>query len=41
VEIALKQFGDQIEGQQLKFELFPFKPDFKIFLIRPISKDED
>ena len=39
-QIALKQFGDQIEGQQLKFELFPFKPDFKIFFDKAISKDE-
>ena len=39
-QIALKQFGDQIEGQQLKFELFPFKPDFKIYFDRELSKDE-
>jgi len=39
-QIALKQFGDQIEGQQLKFELFPFKPDFKIFFDKALSKDE-
>jgi hypothetical protein len=39
-QIALKQFGNQIEGQQLKFELFPFKPDFKIYFDKAISKDE-
>jgi Glycosyl hydrolases family 35 len=39
-KIALKQFGDQIEGQQLKFEIFPFKPDFKIYFDRELSKDE-
>jgi Beta-galactosidase len=39
-QIALKQFGNQIEGQQLKFELFPFKPDFKILFDKAISKDE-
>ena len=39
-QIALKQFGNQIEGQQLKFELFPFKPDFKIYFDRELSKDE-
>jgi hypothetical protein len=39
-QIALKQFGNQIEGQQLKFKLFPFKPDFKIYFDRQLSKDE-
>ena len=39
-QIALKQFGNQIEGQQLKFELFPFKPNFKIYFDRELSKDE-
>jgi beta-galactosidase len=39
-QIALKQFGNQIEGQQLKIVLFPFKPDFKIYFDRPLSKDE-
>jgi hypothetical protein len=39
-QIALKQFGNQIEGQQLKFELFPFKSDFKIYFDKAISKDE-
>jgi hypothetical protein len=39
-QIALKQFGDQIEGQQLKIELFPFKKDFKIYFDRELKKDE-
>jgi hypothetical protein len=39
-QIALKQFGNQIEGQQLKLKLFPFKPDFKIYFDRQLSKDE-
>jgi len=39
-QIGLKQFGCQIEGQQLKFEIFPFKPDFKIYFDRALSKDE-
>ncbi len=39
-QIALKQFGSQIEGQQLKFEIFPFKPDFRIYFDRVLSKDE-
>ena len=39
-QIGLKQFGNQIEGQQLKFELFPFKKDFKIYFDRELSKDE-
>ena len=39
-QIGLKQFGNQIEGQQLKFEIFPFKPDFKIYFDRALSKDE-
>jgi hypothetical protein len=39
-QIGLKQFGNQIEGQQLKIKLFPFKPDFKIYFDRALSKDE-
>lgn len=39
-QIALKQFGNQIEGQQLKLKFFPFKPDFKIYFDRQLSKDE-
>jgi len=39
-QIGLKQFGNQIEGQQLKIELFPFKPDFKIYFDRTITQDE-
>ena len=39
-QIALKQFGNRIEGQQLKLELFPFKPDFKIYFDKALSKDE-
>ena len=39
-QIGLKQFGNQIEGQQLKFKLYPFKPDFKIYFDRALSKDE-
>ena len=39
-QIALKQFGNQIEGQELKIELFPFKPDFKIYFDKTLSKDE-
>ena len=39
-QIALKQFGNQIEGQQLKFELFPFKANFKIYFDKELSKDE-
>ena len=39
-QIGLKQFGDQIEGQQLKFELFPFKPGFRIYFDKPPNKEE-
>ena len=39
-QIGLKQFGNQIEGQQLKIKLFPFKPDFKIYFDKALSKDE-
>ncbi|MGC1391986.1 MAG: beta-galactosidase [Bacteroidales bacterium] len=39
-QIALKQFGNHIEGQQLKLKLFPFEPDFKIYFDRQLSKDE-
>jgi hypothetical protein len=39
-QIGLKQFGNQIEGQQLKLRLFPFIPDFKIYFDKPLSKDE-
>jgi hypothetical protein len=38
--VGLKQFGDQIEGQQLKIDLYPFKPGFKIYFDRGLSKDE-
>jgi len=38
--VGLKQFGDQIEGQQLKIDLDPFKPGFKIYFDRGLSKDE-
>ena len=38
--VGLKQFGDQIEGQQLKIDLSPFKPGFKIYFDRGLSKDE-
>ena len=39
-QIALKQYGNQIEGEQLKFEIFPFKPNFKIYFDKELSKDE-
>jgi hypothetical protein len=39
-QIGLKQFGNQIDGQQLKIKLFPFKHDFKIYFDRTLSKDE-
>lgn len=39
-QIGLKQFGNQIEGQQLKIKLFPFRPDFKIYFDKALSKDE-
>jgi len=39
-QIGLKQFGNQIEGQQLKIKLFPFKPDFRIYFDRALSKNE-
>ncbi len=38
--VGLKQFGDQIEGQQLKIDLFPFKPGFRIYFDRGLSKDD-
>jgi hypothetical protein len=39
-QIALRQFGNQIEGQELKLEIFPFKPDFKIYFDKTLTKDE-
>lgn len=39
-QTGLKQFGDIIEGRQLKFELFPFKPDFKIYFDKKPAKEE-
>ena len=38
--VGLKQFGDQIEGQQLKINLSPFKPGFRIYFDKALSKDE-
>jgi acetyl esterase/lipase len=39
-QIALKKFGKTIEGQQIKIELYPFEPDFKIYFDKPLSKDQ-
>ncbi len=38
--VGLKQFGDQIEGCQLKIDLFPFKTGFRIYFDKGLSKDE-
>jgi hypothetical protein len=38
--VGLKQFGDQIEGQQLKIQIFPFEPGFKIYFDRQLSNDD-
>jgi hypothetical protein len=38
--VGLKQFGDQIEGQQLIIDLYPFTSGFRIYFDRELSEDE-
>lgn len=38
--VGLRQFGDQIEGQQVNIDLSPFKSGSKIYFDRELSRDE-